>query len=137
MKIDYKKEVSGKLETIDQEIYKIENEIRDVEEKKKNINVTIEKSVQQKVKKINELKSNIENSEKILKAKNEELEMKEKIIAHQEEKIRNLNEQIGEFDNDYDLIEMSYQMQKDKFDQNEVEKERLGTIYKIVKTLVS
>ena len=99
--------------------------------------MTIEKSVQQKVKKINELKSNIENSEKILKAKNEELEMKEKIIAHQEEKIRNLNEQIGEFDNDYDLIEMSYQMQKDKFDQNEVEKERLGTIYKIVKTLVS
>lgn len=137
MKIDYKREVSGKLETIDQEIYKIENEIRDVEEKKKNINVTIEKSVQQKVKKINELKSNIENSEKILKAKNEEIEMKEKIIEHQEEKIRNLNEQIGEFDNDYDLIEMSYQMQKDKFDQNEVEKERLGTIYKIVKTLVS
>lgn len=137
MKIDYKKEVNGKLETIDSEIYKIENEIRDIEEKKKNINITIEKSVKQKVKKINELKSNIENSEKILKAKNEEIDMKEKIIAHQEQKIQSLNEQIGEFDNDYDLIEMSYQMQKDKHDQNEVEKERLGTIYKIVKTLVS
>lgn len=137
MKEEYKEELINKKRYLEEKNVEIQLETEKIQKNGKNINGKVDSSIETHMDDIGKVKMQIDDLERVAMTKDKEIQMREEFIAQQESTVKDIRDQMRDLDNDMDFIEISYQMQKDKADKNETEKEKLMAFFEKLKHLVN
>lgn len=136
MKQKYIEDLDNRSNILDIKQQQMLKDINKLTKAKNDIKKRVEKESQTQINTLKELKIRVEDLRTTLNYKNKELEIKMDIQKDQSASIIKISEAVKNYQSELELLEMSYQIQKDKNDKIEKQKSDLAKIYSSVKALV-
>lgn len=136
MKDRYIRDLDNRAGFLDLKQQQVLKDINKLTKAKNNIKKKVEKESQAQQSSLKELKSRVAELNITLGYKNKEIEIKMDIQDDQIASISKISEAVKNYQSELELLEMSYQIQKDKNELIEKQKSDLAKIYSSVKALV-